>query len=103
MIRYLVPGTRAGAWALAAMAGVFVFYGLFHIPVALGQRGGDTFFSNLYLAVPVLLIGLSGVAAFLAGLYAVIRRRERAVFVFIATLVGLFVLVFIIGEIACPH
>jgi hypothetical protein len=49
------------------------------------------------------LAGLCGIATFIVGLTAIIRSQERAIIVLITTGIGLFVLMFIIGEFASPH
>ena len=98
-----MPKTLSGKWS----AGLIVAFGLFLVSfqllVASGQRGGDTFFSNLMLTVPILLAGTSGVSAFLTGLIGIIRSKERSVLVYLATAIGLFVLLFLLGEILFPH
>jgi hypothetical protein len=98
-----MPHTRWGNWAAEAVAGFVVFFGLANVAIALGERGGATFFSNPLIAVPMLLAAISGVAAFFTGLYGFIRGRERSILAGLATLVGFFVLLFIIGELAFPH
>jgi len=55
------------------------------------------------LTIPILLAGTSGVFAFLTGLIGVIRNRERSILVFLAMLIGLFVLLFCLGEVIFPH
>jgi hypothetical protein len=55
------------------------------------------------LTIPILLAGTSGMLAFFTGLIGVIRKRERSILVFLAMLVGLFVLLFSIGELVFPH
>lgn len=91
---------RCSAWLIIAFA---AFFGSLQALVASGQRGGDTFFSNLALAIPGLLAAASGIAAFVTGLISITRRKERAVAVYLAAAIGFFVLTFVIGEIAFPH
>ena len=86
-----------------AIIGLFVFYGGLYGLAAAGQHGGDTFFSNPSLASMGLLAGISGVAGFVTGLAGIIWRREHAVPVWLATLIGLFVVFFIAGEFISPH
>jgi len=50
-----------------------------------------------------LLAGTSGVFAFLTGFIGVIRNIERSILVFLAMLIGLFVLFFCLGEVIFPH
>jgi hypothetical protein len=85
------------------VAGLIVFYVIAMRVVASGQSGGETFFDNLAISIPMALAGLCGVAAFFTGIIGIIRDKERAVLVFLTTLIGLFVLVFIIGEFTSSH
>jgi hypothetical protein len=77
--------------------------GGFRINVLLGYRGGDTFFSNPSLAVPILLTGISGIAAFITGLISIIRVKERAISVYLAVVIGLIVLVVALVQIVSPN
>ena len=97
------PKTRSGklsAWLLVTLA---VLMGVFRINVLLGQRGGDTFFSNPSLAIPILLAGISGIAAFITGLISIIREKERSISVYLAVAVGLIVLIVVLANIISPH
>ncbi len=50
------------------------------------------------------ILGLStGLVAGVLALVAVLRRRERGVAVFLAMVPGLFVLLFVLGELLFPH
>jgi hypothetical protein len=97
------PTTKLGrysAWLIVAFA---VFFGSLQALIASGQRGGDTFFSNLMLAIPGPLAATAGIAAFITGLIGVVRSRERSVSVYLAVGFGLITLIFVIGEVAFPH
>ncbi|MBM3205765.1 hypothetical protein FJZ41_02895 [Candidatus Shapirobacteria bacterium] len=98
-----LPQTRLGEWSFRLIIAFFLLLIVFRFLVASGQRGGETFFSNLFLAMPMLLAWLGGVSAFFAGLLALIKSKERAVFVFLSTLMGFFILLFSLGEILFPH
>ena len=100
----VLPKSVPGKWSLGLIVAFFLLYGLFmFMVVVLGQRGGDTFFSNLYLTIPGLLMAASGIAAFFAGIFGVIRKRERAILVFVSTAIGFFILLFCSAEILFPH
>jgi len=92
-----------GKWSTGLIIAFLLFLAVFLILVASGQRGGDTFFSNLALTIPMLLAGVSGVSALVTGIIGIVKSRERSVLVFMATAIGLFVLVFSLGEILFPH
>jgi len=97
------PQTKLGkrsAWLLVA---VVIFLASFRIIVITGQRGGDTFLGNPFLAVPILLAGISGIAAFITGLISIIRRKERSISVYLAVAVGLIVLIVALAQIIYPH
>lgn len=98
-----LPRTLAGKCSVWSIAAFVILFGIFLLLVASGQRGGETFLSNLVLSVPMLLAGISGVAAFFSGLAGVIWKRERSVLVFLAVFIGLFVLIFWLGEVTSPH
>ena len=100
---YFAPKTSLGKWSVALIIAFMVLLGVFQLLVASGQRGGETFFSNLILTIPMLIAGVSGISAFATGLIGIIKSRERSVIVYLAALIGLFVLLFWIGEIAFPH
>jgi hypothetical protein len=91
---------KRSAWLIVAFA---VLLGAFYILVASGQRGGDTFFSNPILTVPMLLAAASGIAAFITGLISIIKKKERSVAVYLAVTFGLFVILFALGELIFPH
>lgn len=94
-----LPSTRAGWWAAGLAAGFFGFFGLFMILVAAGQRGGDTFFDNLWLSGTMLAAGLSAFAGGVTAAVAIVRRRERSLLVVAALLLGSILLFFALGEI----
>lgn len=91
---------RRSAWLIVAFA---VLLGAFYILVASGQRGGDTFFSNPVLTVPMLLAVASAIAAFITGIISIKKKKERSVAVYMAVSVGLFVIVLALAEVIFPH
>jgi len=99
----ILPKSPLGKWSTGSVAAFVVLLVVFLLLVASGQRGGETFFSNLVLTIPILLAGTSGVLAFVTGLISVIRNRERSILVFVAMLVGFLVLLFCVGEVVFPH
>jgi len=99
----LTPKTTLGRWSIGLIASLFLFYVLFQLLVVSGQRGGDTFFSNLTLTIPILLAEISGVSAFVTRIIGIIKSKDRSVLVFVATVIGFFVLAFWLGEVIFPH
>jgi cytochrome bd-type quinol oxidase subunit 2 len=97
------PRTTLGNWSVRLMVVSILFFIVLTVFIASGQRGGDTFFSNLSLALPMLIAAILAVCAFFTGILSIIRNRERAVFVFISTALGFFVLFWGFAEIVFPH
>jgi predicted Abi (CAAX) family protease len=97
-----LPRTVPGKWAVGLAIGFIVLFVLLIILVTTGQEGGETFFSNLYLAVPGLLALVSGIAAFVTGVISIIFARERGLVVFLAAAIGLLVIVFMVGDLLFP-
>ncbi|MCP3988596.1 MAG: hypothetical protein GY724_05965 [Actinomycetia bacterium] len=99
----LRPRTRPGRWSIMLIVAFGVLLGLFFLAVAVGERGGDAFFDNLWLALPMLAAWLAGAGATATGAFAIISRRERGALVFGATLLGLLVTAFGVAEVLFPH
>jgi len=97
------PSTRLGWWSLGFLIGFFVFFSLFFLLVDSGQRGGETFFSNPWLAMSMLIAASSAILGGITAVVAVFGRRERSLLSILALLIGLFVLAFVLGEIIYPH
>ena len=99
----LKPKTTMGKWSTGLIIAFFLFVAVFLILVASGQRGDDTFFSFTALTIPGLLAGVSAVSALVTGIVSIVKGRERSVLVFLATAIGLYLLILLLGEILFPH
>ena len=100
---HFIPKTQLGKWSIWLIIAFIVLFMSFQLLVASGQRGGDTFFSNLALSVPMLIAGISGISAFFTGIIGIIRNKERSFLAFISTIIGFFILFFVLGEFLFPH
>ncbi len=97
------PSTSLGFWSLGLMIAFVAFLGMFYGMVAAGQRGGDTFFSNPWLASAFLMAIFSAIGAGGVSLVAFFWQRERSILGFLAFLLGFFTLWFVIAELLIPH
>lgn len=100
---YLLPHSRLGKWSLWLVIAFVILIAAFQLLVFFGERGGDTFFSNLRLSLLILPAGIVAIAAFFTGIIGIIKSKDYAVLVFVATLIGFFVLFFVAGELLVPH
>ncbi|MDI6799378.1 MAG: hypothetical protein QMD53_01630 [Actinomycetota bacterium] len=98
-----MPKTRPGRISIISILFFLLSMVVLFSMVSMGERGGAGFFDNLYLTIPFLFAALFGLVAFFAGTFSMIYKGERAVLVVISTGIGLFVLIFLLGEIIFPH
>ncbi len=95
----ILPKTALGKWSVGLAISFLVLFVLVIVLVTTGQERGETYFSNLLMAIPGLLALVTGIAAFLTGLVGIIFLKERALLVFLAAAIGLLVIAFILGDI----
>ncbi len=103
-----MPKTKLGRWSVWLIIVFFVLFILMQIIAAVGRSQGafDSDSFNAYqILIPITIIpaGICGLAAFFTGIISIIKSKERSVFVFLATAIGFFVLIFLLGEILFPH
>jgi hypothetical protein len=99
-----LPRTTLGKWSIGLVLSLFFFFILSFAIIILGhQTGGETFFDNLYISIPMFLAGISGIAALITGTVGILKYKERSVLVFLSAAVGLFILFFVLGEFLVPH
>ena len=105
-----MPKTNSGKWSVGLILAMFV---LFFIGMSLTNTlyesvpAGGTILADIG-ARPVLALSMlagfgAGISAFVTGLIAIIRQKERTILVFVSTLVGAALLLFLIAEIIFPH
>jgi tellurite resistance protein TehA-like permease len=99
-MNHLMPKTNLGKWAVGLIITFFLLFAAFFILVASGQRGPDF---NPMLALAIIPAGISGICAFFTGIIGIVKSRERSILVFISCAIGLFVLLFCLGEFLSPH
>jgi hypothetical protein len=97
------PRTIPGRIALWLVVGHIGMLALFFFLAIAGTRGGEGFFDNLTLAIPILLAGAFGITAGGFALFAILMRQERSIFDWLTLLLGLFVAWFAIAELLSSH
>ncbi len=92
------PKSLLGRWSIGMGAAFILLQVLSSILTGLGGMGSGPIGPMIGVA-----FGVSGIAALITGLISVIKSKERSILVFIAILVGLFCLLFFLGEFLFPH
>lgn len=98
-----MPKTPLGKWSVGL---IIAFFLLFAVGSNIAKTHGgasQTFFSNPIISIPMLSAGASAIAAFFTGIASIIKKRERSILVYIATVIGFLVLWFVLGEALVPH
>lgn len=98
-----MPRSRSARWSVNLVLGSVLSFAAFFGLVLSGQKGGDTVFSNPWLAGTITAAAVSAVAGAAAGLDGILRLRERSPAVLVTTTFGLLVLAYAIAEVAFPH
>lgn len=102
------PKTKAGKLSAGLGSLFFLLYACSAILAGLSQRQNGEEITMNPVAQPYLIVGAivaiaCGLAAFVAGLISVIKYKERSVLTNIAVILGLFVVLFLLGEFLLPH
>lgn len=104
------PRTRLGRWTIGLAAAMPILFWLGSSLAASRYEyapAGSTVLADL-VARPALALAMlagmaAGVSAFIAGLIAILKQRENAVLVYLSTLLGGLLSLFLVGEVAFPH
>jgi hypothetical protein len=106
----IMPRTTLGKWPIGlivAMPLLFFVGGSLTNVLYRSAPAGNTIFEGIAsrpaLALTILAGTISGILAFITGLIAIISQKEHARSVYIATIVGGLLLIFLVGELVFPH
>ena len=105
-----IPKTTLGKWSvgLAAAIPVLFFIGMsFTNLLYESVPAGGTILKDIIarpaLALTMLAGMVSGISAFIIGLIAIFRQKERGLLVYGASLIGALLIIFLLGELIFPH
>jgi LPXTG-motif cell wall-anchored protein len=105
-----LPATGLGKWSvwlIVAMLLLFFIGGSLSRSLYDSIPAGNTIMEDFngrpVLALSMLAAMLSGVAAFITGLWAILKQKERALLVYASSLIGAMLLVLLAGEFIFPH
>ena len=106
----MLPTTVLGKWSLGliiAMPILFVIGTSFVDTLYQNVPAGGTIIKDIAarpaLSLPMLAGMAAGISAFITGLLAIVRKKDPAITVYVATIIGCFLIVFLAGEVLSPH
>ena len=105
-----MPGTVQGTWTvglIVAMPILFIIGSSFSNSLYELVPSGRTILADIaarpYLALTMLAGMATGIAAFIVGLLAIIKYKENALLVYVSTVIGGLLMLFLVGELVFPH
>ena len=106
----VLPATTLGKWSvglIVAMPLLFVVASSFTDTLYESVPAGGTILADIAvrpaLALTMLAGMAAGVSAFITGLLAIIRQKDHALLVYVSSLIGALLLLYLVGEVAFPH
>ena len=100
---HIAPSTRIGQLSSFGLLLSVAGYAVFFLMVWSGQRGGDAFYSNLLLAIPITFAVVGGIAAAVGAFWEAVAKRTTSVVGLISMAYGTLIAVFVLGELVQPH
>lgn len=106
----ILPATALGKWSVGLMIVMPIlfiigssFAGLLYPSVP----AGGTIFADI-AARPALALTMlagmgSGISGFITGFLAIIRKKDHSLLVYVSTLIGVLLILFLAGEFISPH
>lgn len=106
----VIPGNKVGKWSvgLVVLMPILLFIGSsFSDSLYKSVSAGGTILADIgarpLLALTMLAGMAAGVSAFITGLLAIFKKKERAILVYAATVIGGLLVLYLIAEVAFPH
>jgi hypothetical protein len=106
----ITPRTGLGKWSFGLMVAMPVLFLLGSFLANLlypSVPAGGTIWADIAarpaLALTMLAGMAAGILAFVAGLIAIIRQKEKSLLVYLSTLIGALLLLFLAGETVLPQ
>jgi hypothetical protein len=105
-----MPKTILGKWSLGLIATMPVLFfigpfltNLLYKSVPAGNTILEDIAGRPVLVLTMIAAMVSGISALITGLIAVTRQKERAPLVYVAIIIGAFLMLFLAGEVLFPH
>jgi len=106
----ITPTTPLSKWSvglIVAMPVLFIIGTSFTNSLYKSVPAGGTLLADIAarpaLALTMLAGMVAGISAFVTGLLAIIRQKENALLVYISTVIGALLILFLAGEIIFSH
>lgn len=104
----MIPKTKLGKWSVGLVIAFWLLFLLTQLTEIIGRQSNafDSAGANIFqILIPVFVIpaALAGIGAFVCGAIAIAKHKERGWLVFLSSLWGLLILMFVLGEFLVEH
>ena len=106
----LMPRTTLGMWTVGlavAMPILFIIGSSFSKSLYDSVPAGRNILADIaarpFLALTMLAGMVAGILAFFVGLLAILKKKENALLVYVSTVIGGILTLYLVGELAFPH
>ncbi len=106
----ILPITALGKWSvglIVAMPILFIIGSFLANSLYTSIPAGDTILADIAarpaLALTMLAGMAAGISAFITGLLAIIRRKDNALLIYVASVIGALLVLLLASEILFPH
>lgn len=104
------PETTTGKWSLGliiSMPILFIIGSSFTYSLYQSIPAGNTILEDIAarpaLALTMLAGMAAGISAFITGLLAILMQKDNTLLVYVSTVIGALLILFLMGEIVFPH
>lgn len=105
-----IPKTKLGKWSVVLIILMPLLFFIGSLPVNTlydSVTAGRTILEDIakrpLVALPMLLGMAFGIFAFVLGISSIIKKKERSFLVYVSTLIGFLLILFLLAEILYPH
>ncbi len=90
------PKSLLGKWSTGLIIAALLMVVVSIIEVVLGSRGGVTFYVTSIWQITNLLVVVFAILSMVIGIIGIVKSKERSAFVFVATALGVLVVVLVL-------
>ena len=105
-----IPKTKLGRWSvglIVVMPILFVIGSSFAGSLYESAQAGQTLLADIsarpFLAITMLAGMAAGIAGFITGILAIFKQKENALLVYVSTVIGGLLSLYLIADLAFPH
>lgn len=93
-----MPRTYAGKLAIGFMSAFFLIFGAVILLSLFGPIGGNSILDNPLFGILMIAAGVCIIFSFIFSLISILKKRERAISVYISVGIGAYMCFLLIGE-----